>query len=151
MMTSPLPPIVKSLDLPRSTEVCFDHFTKRFGAWWPLATHAAGDDVVDAVIELRVGGRVYERGADGAETDWGQVTVFDRPSRLVFSFVSWTTGTPESEVEVVFTATGEHSTRVELTHRNWDKLEGLAPGIRGRYDGGWDLVFGECFAAALRG
>jgi uncharacterized protein YndB with AHSA1/START domain len=65
-------------------EVAWRTFTEKMGAWWPLATHKIGTaKAVDAVIELRVGGRWYERGDDGSTCDWGRVLSWEPHSRLV--------------------------------------------------------------------
>lgn len=145
-----LPPIVKVRDVPVPVERAFEHFTAGFGTWWPLKTHAISEDVVEAHMELRVGGRVYEIRTDGSEASWGEVVAYDPHSHVAFTFVPWHTGTPESTVEVRFEAI-EGGTRVRLEHRDWDRLEELQPGIRASYDTGWDVVFGECYVGALGG
>jgi hypothetical protein len=73
----PVPPIVKSVTVCAAPARAFALFAERFARWWPLARVHTGPDPVDCAIEPRVGGRVFERAADGCETLWGVV----RPNR----------------------------------------------------------------------
>jgi uncharacterized protein YndB with AHSA1/START domain len=79
---------------------------------------------------------VYEAGADGVRAGWGRVLAWEPPRRLL---LSWHPGRPEAqaqEVEVLFVADGT-GTRVELEHRDWQKLAGEAESVRGDYAEGW--------------
>lgn len=135
-------------------ERAFQVFTSSFGTWWPADYHIGEAEMVDAIIEPKVGGRWFERGADGTECDWGKVLEWEPPHRLV---VTWQLNgqwqydpDPEhaSEIEVRFTADGSARTIVELEHRHLDRLvlgQAMRDGInRG---GGWDALL-EVFAAA---
>ena len=58
------------------------------------------------MLESGVGGRIYERTADGVEHDWGVVTVWDPPKRLAYL---WHLGRDRSEatdVDIRFVARG---------------------------------------------
>lgn len=48
-------------------------FTARFGKWWPKSHKIGGAEMQEAIIELCAGGRGYEKGVDGSETEWGKV------------------------------------------------------------------------------
>ena len=67
--------------------------------------------------EVRVGGRFYERYADGTEFDIGHVTAYQPPTLVGFTWrvQSWGVTT---QVEVRFIADGA-GTRVELEHSGW--------------------------------
>jgi uncharacterized protein YndB with AHSA1/START domain len=103
--------------------------------------------IAETVFEPRVGGHIYDRGADGSECRWARVPVYEPPVRAVFSWdigPTWQVETePEntSEGEVTFTADGPDRTRVELGHRNLDRhgpgWEAVAGGIGA--DDGWPL------------
>ena len=147
MKDAPLPPVRKSLVVPLAREIAFDLFTRRLGEWWPLAQRSATVDARSCDVEPRVGGRLFERTRHGTESLWGVYSVFDEPSRVVFS---WHPGAPESaatEVRVVFTEVGE-ATRVDLEHRNWEKLGDRAALVRGFFEGGWIGVLGRFTAIA---
>jgi uncharacterized protein YndB with AHSA1/START domain len=145
-----LPPVRKSVLVPLGREEAFDLFVRRLPEWWPLATRSVSlENAVSCHVEARVGGRLYERDRQGAEHLWGRFKRLDEGQCAVFS---WHPGVPEeasTEVEVQFTpaATG---TRVEIEHRNWERLGARASFVRGLMDGGWPGVLAR-FEALARG
>jgi len=131
----------------------FDFFTGSMSRWWPSEYHLGEADMVDTVLEPAVGGRWFERDADGNECDWGRVLVWEPPTRLV---VTWQINghwqyddNPEhaSEIEVRFEADGPEQTTVHLEHRHLGRLvaaEALRDGIV-QSGGGWSTIL-ERFA-----
>ena len=107
-------------------ERAFEVFTAGIGSWFPSEYNLMDTDIVERVFEPRVGGHIYDKGANGGECHWGRVLAYEPPSRVVFSWdigAYWQIETdPEktSEVEVRFTPEGER-TRVELEHRHLDR------------------------------
>ena len=128
-------------------ERAFQLFTERFDRIKPREHNLLGGDIAESVFEPRAGGRVYDRGVDGSECQWGRVLAYEPPNRIVFSWdisPQWQIETDldrTSEVEVRFIADGPTRTRVELEHRNLDRhgegWEGTREGVRG--DQGWPL------------
>lgn len=128
-------------------ERAFRVFTERFDHIKPREHNMLAVDIAQSVFEPQVGGRIYDRGVDGSECQWGRVLTYDPPTRLVFSWdisPRWQIETDlarSSEVQVRFIAEGERRTRVELEHRHLDRhgegWQGLAAGVRG--DQGWPL------------
>ena len=127
-------------------ERAFDVFTTKFGTWWPMQTHHIGSkDAVDAIIEPRVGGRWFERAADGTECEWGSVLAWDPPNRIVLAwhlnpaFAYDPDPALATEVEVRFVVEEPSVTRVELEHRGFavhgDEGEGMRSAVGS--DGGW--------------
>jgi uncharacterized protein YndB with AHSA1/START domain len=116
----------KSLTVDAPQAVAWRVFTTQMGAWWPLAHYKIGKaEAVDAVMEPHVGGRWYERGADGSTCDWGSVLTWEPYSKLVLSWditADWQYD-PElkTEIEVRFVVAGDNRTRVELEHRRLDR------------------------------
>ena len=141
----PVPPVVKSVTVRCSPARAFALFAEDFGRWWPLSRTHTGPDPVDCAIEPRVGGRVFERAADGRETPWGTVLAYEPPRRLAFSWVVELSAGQEQLVEIRFTPEGP-GTRVELTHSGWEKLGEAAASLRQRYDRGWATIFEHSFA-----
>jgi len=90
----------------------------------------------------------YETTREGAEFVWGEILVWDVPARLVFTWrVPGLPETAATEVEVRFRSDGS-STRVDLEHRQWERLGALAASLRGAYDGGWPGILVRFVAMA---
>jgi uncharacterized protein YndB with AHSA1/START domain len=140
----------KSVTVNAPAEKAFRVYTEGIATWWPLKTHSVAEEkATTAVFERRVGGRIFEREADGTEHLWGTVLEWDPPHRFVHT---WHPGRGEEtaqRVEMRFASEGE-GTRIELEHRGWENLGADAGRMFENYDGGWNYVFGECFAAAAR-
>ncbi|GAA6524788.1 SRPBCC family protein [Intrasporangium sp. DVR] len=147
----------RAVVVPASVEKAFAVFTERFGDFKPPEHNLLGAPIAETVFEPRVGGHIYDRGADGTECRWARVLVFEPPRRVVFSWdigPTWQLETdPEnaSEVEVVFVAESAERTRVELEHRNLDRhgpgWQSLAAGVG--HDEGWPLYlerYGSLFS-----
>lgn len=132
------PPVRQSTLVRAGIERTFSSFVTSIGAWWPVQPFSAGKHRVRGItIEQKVGGRVYETWDDGTEVDWGTVTAWAPPARLV---MTWT-GTPApTEVEFTFTVVGPALTRVRVEHRGWEVLTeeqlGQDCALPGGYSGG---------------
>jgi len=142
----PVPPIVKNVTVRCPPERAFALFAGDFERWWPVSQVHTGPNPMDCAIEPRVGGRVFERAADGCETAWGTVLAYEPPHRLAFSWIVELPAGLEQLVEIRFTAE-EHGTRVELTHSGWEQLGDAAANLRERYDRGWGSVFARYFVS----
>jgi len=128
-------------------EQAFAAFTDRFGDFKPPEHNLLSSPITETVFEPRVGGHIYDRGADGSECRWARVLAYEPPERVVFSWdisPQWTIEAESqntSEVEVRFVAESPQRTRVELEHRH---LERHGPGWESVRDGvdddaGWPL------------
>ncbi|HUZ14275.1 MAG TPA: SRPBCC family protein [Caulobacteraceae bacterium] len=138
-----------------SIERAFQVFTERFDQIKPREHNMLGAEIAESVFEPNVGGRVYDRGVDGSERQWGRVLAYEPPTRIAFTWdisPRWQIETDpnrSSEVEIRFVAEGDRRTRVELEHRHLERhgegWQGLAEGVQG--DQGWPLYL-QRFAAA---
>jgi uncharacterized protein YndB with AHSA1/START domain len=105
----------------------FRVFTEEMASWWHPEHHILQGELAKMVIEPRVGGRVYDLGADGTECTWARVLAFEPPHRLVLRWdisPRWEIETDlekTSEVVVTFVAEDDRTTRVELEHRHLDR------------------------------
>ena len=81
--------------VPVPPSLAFGTFVERFGVWWPREYTFAQDRLEVIAIEARMGGRCFERDADGVETVWGRVIDFAPPHRLGFTWQI----TPDRRVE----------------------------------------------------
>ena len=138
----------RSVTVQAPPERAFEVFTAGMASWWPMDSHHIGETMaVEIVMEPRAGGRWGERDADGNECEWGFVTAWDPPHRVV---LAWHL-TPQyefdpdpgrsTEIEVRFTPR-DGGTLVELEHRGFEKHE-TGPRIREGVSGpgGWaDLL-----------
>lgn len=144
MTNEKLAPIEKTITVDRDADTAFRFFTQQFDAWWPKETHSIGADrhgitPAQVAIEEGVGGRIYETAADGTQASWGFIRVWEPGQRLAFS---WGFDKPEdqhTEVEVIFTPTGDHQTRIDLSHRDWEK-DPKGAELRPNYNKGWEPV-----------
>ena len=92
------------------------------------------------IIEPREGGRWFERGEDGTESDWGHVLAWNPPGRLL---IAWQIGANWSydpalvtEVELTFAPHGD-GTLVTLEHRHLERYGEAAAAHAAQLDGGW--------------
>jgi uncharacterized protein YndB with AHSA1/START domain len=152
--TSTIPTLNGTVTVAVSADRAFRVFTESLDTWWPREYHIGQAEMAEAIMEPREGGRWYERGVDGSETDWGRVLVWDPPHRLV---VTWQINgewrfdpDPEhaSEIEVRFTPEGSDQTRVDLEHRLIHRLVGGQAIYDGIGQGGGYGALLERFAKA---
>jgi uncharacterized protein YndB with AHSA1/START domain len=125
----------------------FRVFSERFDQIKPREHNMLQVDIAESVLEPRSGGRLYDRGIDGSECQWGRVLAYEPPARIVFTWdisPHWQIETDldrASEVEVRFTEETPERTRVTLEHRHLDRhgdgWQGLRDGVAG--DQGWPL------------
>ena len=128
-------------------ERAFKVFTEDFGKFKPAEHNLLRVPIAETVFEPRVGGHLYDRGADGSECRWARVLAYDPPNRVVLSWdisPQWQVETdPDkaSEWEVRFTAETPNRTRVEIEHRHLERhgdgWESVRDGVAG--DQGWPL------------
>ena len=124
--TIEIAPVRKSIRVAASQSHAFEVFTSGIGRWWPKKNHSIGPAPMKAmIIEQRLGGRWYELGEDGSTCDWGQVLVWEPPSRLVLSWdisADWQHDPAlKTEVEIRFIPESSSVTLVELEHRRLDR------------------------------
>lgn len=129
--------VSKTIHVGCTPEDAFRLFTREIGSWWPterIALHPG--EVREVVFEERACGEVYEVSTGGEKALWATVVAFEPPVRLV---LTWHVQKEPTEIEVLFAPEGDGA-RVELEHRNWERLGEDAATTRGSYDSGWDTV-----------
>lgn len=138
-------PIRKSVVVRRTPEEAFSVFTERLTSWWPHKTHSLSKGgAASVVMEPKTGGKLYEVSDSGERQEWGTIVSWDPPRGLVTTWHPGMDPLKATEVEVRFTAVPE-GTRVDLEHRNWEKLGAKAAEAREGYDKGWVEVFERSF------
>ena len=141
MTSKPEISVVKTVTVEAPLSTAFRVFTEQH-TWWPVATHHLAEPAGQtAVLEPFVGGRWFERAADGTECDWGTVLVWEPPHRLVLTWQiapGWSYQPDPalaSEVEVRFTAESAGRTRVDFAHRHLERYGAAAERMRAVLDG----------------
>ena len=76
-------PLRMSFDVACSAGHAFTVWTAGIGTWWP-PDHTMTGRAEEVVLQGGVGGRIYERTADGTEHEWGEVIVWQPPARLAY-------------------------------------------------------------------
>jgi uncharacterized protein YndB with AHSA1/START domain len=143
----PIAAVKQSVVVEAPIERAFKVFTEEFGSFKPPEHNLLRVPIAETVFERRVGGHIYDRGADGSECRWARVLAYEPPTRLLLSWdisPRWQIETDPartSEWEVRFTAETPSRTRVEIEHRNLDRhgqgWESERDGVAG--DQGWPL------------
>lgn len=150
--TISIAPVRKTLVVQATPERAFNVFTAGLDRWWPKSHGLGATPIRESIIEPFVGGRWYTKSEDGAEAVVGHVLVWQPAERFVVTWeisADWKSDPRvafTSEVEVRFLRDTAVSTRVELEHRNFERM-GAAAGetMRKGVDGGWPTLL-ELFA-----
>jgi hypothetical protein len=140
-------PIRLSFEVDCPADHAFEVWTARIGQWWPADHTASGEADTTVVLETRPGGRIFERTAAGTEHDWGEVTIWEPPTRLGYLWHLRRDRADATEVEIRFIERGE-ATRVEIEHRRWEALGAEGESWRDRNRGGWGTLLPPFVAAA---
>ena len=150
--TIQIAPVRKTIVVAATPQRAFEVFTAGLDRWWPKNHGIGPGPVQQSFLEPFVGGRWYAVHEGGVEVVVGHVLVWQAAERLVVSWEISADWKPDprpaftSEIEVQFAAETEGRTRVELEHRNFERL-GAQGGekMRKDVDGGWPGLL-EVFA-----
>lgn len=142
--TITIAPVRKSIVVAATPAMAFDVFTAGIDRWWPKSHGIGSAPIRDSMIEPFVGGRWYTTFEDGTEAVVGHVRIWQPAERLVVSWEISAQWKPDaraefaSEIEVRFLPDADGRTRVELEHRNFERM-GAVEGetMRNGVDGGW--------------
>jgi len=140
-------PVRKSVVVRSTAQRAFEVFTGGIDRWWPKAHTIGTTPLLESFIEPFVGGRWYGRHADGAEVAIGHVLVWEPGARFVCTWEISADWKPDardaytSEIDVRFADQADGTTRIELEHRNFERM-GAAAGekMRGEVERGWPAI-----------
>jgi hypothetical protein len=146
--SSTIAPVRRSVRVRANTARAFQIFTEGMDSWWPKTHHIGNSPMTRAILEGRVGGRCYSEQEDGTECPWGQVLVWEPPTRFVMAWQvrpDWKFEPDvdkSSEVEVCFTPVDDGTTLVELEHRNFERHGEGGSNMREQVNqaGGWGAL-----------
>jgi uncharacterized protein YndB with AHSA1/START domain len=140
-------PLVVEFEVQAPAAHAFRVWTERCGLWWP-SSHTVGRGPAAIVFEPHPDGRIYERGPDGAEHEWGRVLDWQPPQRLRYRWHLFFPPAEATEVEVTFTPRPD-GTAVRIEQRGWDRLGGAGPARRTRTGQAWAAIT-QLFAVACQ-
>jgi uncharacterized protein YndB with AHSA1/START domain len=140
-------PILRSVVVKAPPARAFELFVAHMQDWWPKGHTIGKKPFAEIVTEPRVGGRWFERDADGNETHWGKVLAWEPPSRLLLAWQINSQWTYDSnfitEVELTFAPADDGGTRVTLEHRNLERFGDDAAKVAEALGGGWPKHLAE--------
>jgi uncharacterized protein YndB with AHSA1/START domain len=145
-VTEPLPkelePVVQAVEIAAPPAHVFELFVDpaQLVRWWPDA----------ARIEPRLGGRI-ELEFEGRGDVAGEITRFEPPHGLAFTWVRGVAPDVTTYVDVTISDLGEGRTRVELVHSGWEAVPAdQVAEWRALHDAGWRFFLG-CLAGLAEG
>lgn len=141
-------PIHLAFEVECPVDHAFDVWTTRIAQWWPLDHTVSAEDGLTVVLEGRPGGRIFERRPGGQEHDWGEVTIWEPPTRLCYTWHLNRDRSDATDVEIRFLPRDDGATRVEIEHRGWERLGAEGEGWRDRNHGGWATLLPHYVRAA---
>ncbi len=144
-------PIRVNFDLDCSPEHAFAVWTAGIGSWWPADHTVSGRGDAEVVLEVGLGGRIYERTTEGTEHEWGRIISWDPPARLAYTWHLLVDPADATEVEIRFVERSVGATRVEIEHRGWERLGAAGERRRAQNRGGWDALVPHYRAAIEKG
>ena len=141
-MSTGIEPLHISFEVDCDPSHAFETWTAQTSGWWPATHTVSTEPGLRIEFEGRLGGRIFERTGSGAEFDWGEVTAWEPPHRLVYTWHLRVDRADATEVEVRFVelpgADGRARTRVEIEHRGWERLGSRGVARRDANRAGWN-------------
>ncbi|GAB3888085.1 SRPBCC family protein [Kibdelosporangium lantanae] len=132
--------VAKTVTVEAPAEEAFRILVEKPDEWMPPGhTFITGPEAI--VIEPGVGGRFYERGADGREVVHGVILAWAPPERLVMTWRMGANWQPiddddkASRTEFTFVEAEPGKTKVVLTHSEFERHGEAGAAIRAAVDG----------------
>jgi Activator of Hsp90 ATPase homolog 1-like protein len=144
--TIQIAPVRKTVLVQASAQHAFEVFTTGIDRWWPKTHGIGATPLKESVIEPFVGGRWYNRCEDGSDVVVGHVRVWQPGTRFVVSWEISADWKPDSraqyasEVDVRFIPEPNGHTRIELEHRDFERMGAPGEKMRNEVDGGWPAI-----------
>jgi uncharacterized protein YndB with AHSA1/START domain len=114
-------PVVVEFEVKAPPQHAFEVWTSKASMWWPRSHTITEDPGLRVVFEPFSGGRIYERGSDGSEHEWGEVLVWEPPLRVDYLWHLFFDRSEATEITVTFTEI-EDGSRVRLVQTGFEKL-----------------------------
>jgi Activator of Hsp90 ATPase homolog 1-like protein len=146
---SVIDPLNLSFEIDCTVEHAFEIWTTRLSTWWPKGHSASGDPHTVAMLEPRLGGRIFERTSDGTEIDWGVITIWNPPSQLGYEWHITRDRSEATDVLLNFVDLGDDRTRLDIVQSGWERLGAQGAAFRNANTGGWNALIPSFVAAAI--
>lgn len=134
--------LTESIYIRASKAKVFDAFVNHINEWWPFKGKYDYSFAPDTTkpkqigFEARPGGSFYEIFANGERYHIGEITAWQPPDQLAFTWKGAEYKAP-TLVEVLFTE-ADSQTKVTLTHSGFEKAG--VPDYAESYGVGWDEI-----------
>ncbi len=133
-------PIVVEFEVAVPQSRAFEVWTGKPSMWWPRSHTITQDPDVEIVFEPFVGGRIFERSSNGAEHDWGEILIWEPPTRIDYLWHLFFDRAEATEITVTFNEFGGGSL-VRLVQTGFERLgEGVGTQRRQRTNEAWSEV-----------
>lgn len=143
-------PLRLSLVVECPVEHAFAVFAEKTTMWWPPSHSFSRDPELSVTFEPRVGGRIFERTPANTEHNWGEILVWEPPSRLGYLWHLRADRSQATEVQIRFIAQPDGTTRLEMVHSGWNRLGATGQARRDGNEKGWGGVLPHYVAACTR-
>ncbi|MDQ4030452.1 MAG: SRPBCC domain-containing protein [Actinomycetota bacterium] len=140
--THDVSPVVQTIEIDAPAERVFELWTRpeELVRWWPDA----------AELEPRVGGRLKLE-FEGRGEVWGELTRFEPPNGLGFTWIRGIAPEVTTYVDVTIEDLGNGRSRVELVHSGFENVpQDQVAEWRAMHDAGW-IHFLGCLADLAAG
>jgi uncharacterized protein YndB with AHSA1/START domain len=128
-------PLRIEFDLDCGPEHAFRVWTTKLSRWWP-ADHTVSGEPAEIVLEGHVGGLIFERTADGTVHEWGEITAWEPPRHLAYTWYLRQDRADATQVQITFIDRSP-GTRVEIEHHGWERLGAKGHDLRRSNTAGW--------------
>jgi len=137
----------QNIEINADVDKVFSAYVEKINDWWPRQGKSnrytwapEGVEPKDILFEAKVGGRYYERFADGSEFVIGKITEYEPPSKLSYTWQGrdWP---GDSLIEVRFEPSGE-GTLLSLTHSGFEIFGEEADSMAEGYSMGTEEILG---------
>jgi hypothetical protein len=141
-----LTPLTFERDLRCDAAHAFGVWTTAVGRWWDPRYTASAETFEEVTVEPRVGGRVFASHGDLGEHDWGEVTVWEPGTRVVYAFTLAQHPAHATELAATFTPRDRAGCTFRLVHGGWTEVNADS---RARFTD-WPLLLDRYVAEADR-
>ena len=142
-------PLVVEFEVAAPCAHAFDVWSGRASMWWPRSHTVTRADELEIVYEAKVGGRIFERAADGSEHEWGTITLWDPPHRISYRWHLFFDPADATDIDVTFTPS-DIGTEVRIEQRGWERLGAEGPPRRTNTERAWGAVVPHYLDAVIR-